>query len=293
MTQNFTVELRGQEEWAWLVAIDLFLGGLGGGLFLLFKIFSLPPFVGLVALALVILGALVLFAELGRPVRAWRAIARPLTSWISRGVIAVSLFIAAGALSVAPSLSIFSFLPWNQATTAGTVLGAVAAVAAFFVALYPGFVLSASPSIPFWNSPLLPVLFLFSSLLGAAGIALLLSPLGIPGGALEPIISLAALLIAANLGLVAVHLTTLSRSAEAARESVRRLNRGTLGWTFKLGVILVGMLLPLSIIAWLPPVVSQVEPSAAIAAGASILIGGLLFRYCILKAGVYVAFPLA
>jgi formate-dependent nitrite reductase membrane component NrfD len=58
-----------------------------------------------------------------------------------------------------------------------------------------------------------------------------------------------------------------------------------LGWTFKLGVILVGMLLPLSIIAWLP--------SAAIVAGGSILVGGLLFRYCILKAGVYVAFPLA
>ena len=208
-------------------------------------------------------------------------------------MIAVSLFIAAGALSVAPSLTVFSFIPWNQGTTAGAILGVVAAVAAFFVALYPGFVLSASPSIPFWNSPLLPVLFLCSSLLGAAGIALLLSPLGVSGAALQPVISLAALLIAVNLGLVVIHLTTLSRSAAAARESVRRITGGTLGWTFKVGVLLIGMLLPLSILAGFPPVVSQVEPSAAIVAGASILVGGLLFRYCILKAGVYVAFPLA
>jgi formate-dependent nitrite reductase membrane component NrfD len=286
MTQSFTVELRGQEEWSWLVAIDLFLGGLGGGLFLLFKIFKLPLIMGIVSLALVVLGALVLFAELGRPARAWRVIARPLTSWISRGVIAVSLFIAAGALSVAPQLNAFAFLPWGQGTMAGTILGSVAAIAAFFVALYPGFVLSASPSIPSWNSPLLPVLFLFSSLLGATGIALLLSsPLGISDGALQPIFYLAALLIAVNLGLVVTHLMTLNRSVEAARESARRLNQGALGWTFKLGVILVGMLLPLSIIAWLP--------SGAIVAGALILIGGLLFRYCILKAGVYVQFPLA
>jgi formate-dependent nitrite reductase membrane component NrfD len=284
MAQSFAVEMRGQEEWSWLVAVDLLLGGVGGGLFLLYEIFDLPLFAGLLSLGLVIAGALVLFAELGRPARAWRALARPRTSWISRGVIAVALFIATGALSIAPELSVFSFLPWGAGTTAGALLGAVAAVAAFFVALYPGFVLSASPSIPSWNGPLLPVLFLFSSLLGAAGMALFLSPLGISGGALQPILSLAALLIAANLGLVATHLMTLQRSVEAARESARRLRRGALGRTFQLGVVLVGMILPLSIIAWFP--------SGAIAAGALILVGGLLFRYCVLKAGVYVQFPL-
>jgi len=33
-------------------------------------------------------------------------------------------------------------------------------------------------------------------------------------------------------------------------------------------------------------------PSAMALAGLFILIGGLLFRYCVLKAGVYVPFPL-
>jgi len=60
MVNSFTVELRGQQEWAWLVAIDLFFGGLGGGLFLLFHNLKLSPAIGLLSLGLVTVGGLVL-----------------------------------------------------------------------------------------------------------------------------------------------------------------------------------------------------------------------------------------
>ncbi|MEK6562380.1 MAG: hypothetical protein AABZ59_04290, partial [Candidatus Binatota bacterium] len=76
MAHEFNTELTAQEEWGWLLALDLFFGGLGGGLFLLFLIFNLPPTIAVLSLGLVVLGGLVLLAELGHPLRAWRALCK-------------------------------------------------------------------------------------------------------------------------------------------------------------------------------------------------------------------------
>jgi len=284
MTSEFTMQLNKQQEWSWLLAIDLFLGGLGGGLFLFYEVFELPVSIGLLSLGLVVVGGLVLLMELGHPWRAWRAICRPFSSWISRGVIFVLLFVISSSLYIAPAFDLFSWLPWAPLSLGGKVLGVIAGVSACLVALYPGFVLSASPSIPSWNSPLLPVLFFSHSVTGASGILLLLSPLGLLNQRLEGISSLAVLLIGANFVLIAFYLMVLKKSGLAAKESVRHLNEGSLSWTFKVGVILVGTVFPLLVVVWMP--------SAVVLAGAFVLIGGLLFRYCVLKSGVYVPFAL-
>jgi formate-dependent nitrite reductase membrane component NrfD len=284
MVHEFNMELTPQEEWSWLLAIDLFLGGLGGGLFLLYQIFSLSASLAVLSLGLVVVGGLVLLAELGHPLRAWRALLKPFSSWISRGVIFVSLFLIFGALYVAPAFDFFSWLPWSGDSAGRSAIGAVAGIAAVLVTLYPGFVLSASPSIPFWNSPLLPVLFFSHSLMGASGIIFLLSPMGFDGAALPAVSSVGGPLILANFVLIGIYLFTLRGSGLAAKEAVRRLSEGPLGWTFRVGVVLVGMIVPLAVVLWLP--------SAAVLAGICILIGALLFRYCVLKAGVYVPFPL-
>ena len=284
MAHEFNMELTPQEEWSWLVAIDLFLGGMGGGLFLFSQIFGLSSLVALLSLALVVLGGLVLLSELGHPLRAWRALAKPFSSWISRGVIFVALFLIFGALYVAPAFEMFSSLPGASDPTTRKAIGAIAGLSAFLVTLYPGFVLAASPSIPFWNSPLLPVLFASHSLLGASGIVFLLSASALNGAALPAIRVVGEVLIVANFVLIAIYLATLKGSGLAAREAVRRLNEGPLGWTFRIGVVLVGMIVPLAVVLWLP--------SAAVFAGICILIGALLFRYCVLKAGVYVPFPI-
>ena len=64
MAHEFNTKLTAQEEWGWLLALDLFLGGLGGGLFLLFLIFNLPVSVAVLSLGFVALGAGVLMIEL-------------------------------------------------------------------------------------------------------------------------------------------------------------------------------------------------------------------------------------
>lgn len=283
MVHEFNTELTAQEEWGWLLALDLFFAGMGAGLFLFFLMFNLPPFVALLSLGFVALGAIVLLVELGHPLRAWRALCKPFSSWISRGVICVTLFIVFGALY---SASGFDSLAWlaPQSEAARRAIGGLAAMAALFVILYPGFVLAASPSIPFWNSPLLPVLFLTHSLMVASGLLFLLDSLGLMTANLQAVVFLAEILIIVNLALGAMYLAISRGSGLANRESVRRLNEGFLGLLFQGGVIFIGMVIPLLMVLWLPSVIAL--------AGLFILIGGLLFRYCVLKAGVYVPFPL-
>ena len=92
--------------------------------------------------------------------------------------------------------------------------------------------------------------------------------------------SLAAVLIVVTCVLLGAYLLAMHRAGGPARESVRLLNAPPLSWTFRLGVIAVGLLLPLLLVLWVP--------SAVVLAGLCMLVGGLLFRYCVLKVGVYV-----
>lgn len=278
MAQGFNMELKRQQEWGWLLTIWLFLGGSGSGLFLLFGIFDLPLFLALISLGSVLLGGAVLLSELGNPLRAWRGFFRVRTSWLSRGVLFVACFLLFGFLAIAPEFAAFAWLPWSGGSVLGRILGWIAGLSALMITLYPGFFLAANRAIPFWNTPILPVIFFTYAVMGASGIVLLASPFLKDG--VGQIVSLTAVPIVVNLVMVSVYLLAMGRSGAAAKESVRLLNRAPLGWTFWIGVMGVGLILPLPVILWFP--------SAVVLAGAGILIGGLLFRYCVLKAGVYV-----
>jgi formate-dependent nitrite reductase membrane component NrfD len=118
----------------------------------------------------------------------------------------------------------------------------------------------------------------------ASGLLFLLASSGLISGNLQAMRFLGEVLIIVNLALGIMYLGVSRSSGLAHRESVRRLNAGLLGLLFQGGAILVGMIIPLLMVLWLPSVLEL--------AGLFILIGGLLFRYCVLKAGVYVPFPL-
>jgi formate-dependent nitrite reductase membrane component NrfD len=276
----FNTELRAQQEWAWLLATWLFLGGTGGGLFVLYAVLGLPPLFGALSLAIVLAGGIVLLLELGSPLRAWRALFRASTSWLSRGVFCVLFFIVSGSLFVAPQFAGGAWLTPIAGGAAAILLGWVAALSALMIMLYPAFFFrSTSRAIPFWNTPLLPVLFVCYAVLGAVGVILLLGAYS--GGLLPQMRLLAALLIAVNAILIVMYLTSVDRSADAVRESVRLLNRAPLCAVAWIGVVAAGLVLPLLAVLFVP--------SADAAAGAGILLGALLVRYCLLKAGVYVA----
>ncbi len=147
-------------------------------------------------------------------------------------------------------------------------------------------------SIPFWNTPLIPLLFLFHSL--TTGTSVLLFLLSVGGSTVvKPFnpITLDLILLFGTLFLLIIHVMVLSRSSSAARESVRLLTKGRLIPLHLGGAVLLGIFVPLAVV--LP---------AALAAGAagyaassttffiamvSRLIGDYCSRLAILRAGVY------
>lgn len=162
--------------WDIRVSLDLFLGGLGVGAFLLGVIlyyvdakiyddFVKKSFVA--APLLVIAGLLLLLTELGRPLNVIKTIyAINPTSFMSIGIFLQSAFVAV-ALFIA-----FKVLTSGVESLCSKIVYA-GAILAGLVGLYHGFLLSGIAKEP-WNNAI-PVIFFVSSILSGASLMLLLN----------------------------------------------------------------------------------------------------------------------
>ena len=279
---EFLIDVKPQKEWGWLVITYLFLGGAGAGLFLA-SLYLGHPWAEALGLLLLIVGTLFLMLDLGRPERFWRAFFRARTSWISRGCYCISALILLGGLNVLMEinerdLGIFT-----------TLFRVGAAVMAVAVMIYTGFVLSPSAAIPFWNSTFFPIIFCAYSLLAGIDFLILASPILPP-----PAIDIAHLekiqfgLALLCLLLVMSHLSVMSGSAVAARQSIQLLTRGKWAMLFLGGVIGIGLVIPL-LLAW--PALWQAGFRTVFAVTAVLallrLFGDYLFRFLVIRAGLY------
>ncbi len=288
-TREFVLGTWRQHEWQWLVMVALFLTGSGSGLFFLALIagFALGMAVGVI---LVMVGCLFLLLDLSRPQTAWRLIARPRTSWMSRGVIGITTFCVLGFLHVAslamqPSGWSSLGAPWVAGPDWMMVLGFLAGVGALFVATYPGFLLGNMRAISFWNSAYIPALFLVSAMLGGFGVLYLL-PLDWQG--------LPWLSFIKNIGLVLVifelilitGLTWITLPG-ATEDSVCLLTRGSLRFQFFVGLLGLGLIVPLVLLGVVSLGVGVV--SFLLIEGVLHLIGVFFLRYIIIGAATHVS----
>lgn len=283
----YMVDFTPQREWVerrgLFLVLAIFFGGVGGGVYLASLYFDFFP--GLLAgFFIVLVGkgtAHLLY--LGRPLRFWRAALKPQSSWLSRGIIAVVFFLLFAALQIAPSFESFSFLPW---TSDNTVIVSLAVLGAVALIGYTGFLLAATNAIPFWNTSLLPVLFILYSLLGGTGLVLFLASL-LGGGAVElhRVEMVVRWLLLTAAFLVGTYLWVLYYSSPAGKQSVVELLKGRSALPFLGGVVLLGMAVPLAVGAF--AFFQEVPYGILTAAAACELIGGFSLRYSILKAGLY------
>ena len=275
---QFLIGYQPQREWAWLIATAFFLGKVGAGLFVVsyFSDFKLGAVAGLLIVGVGKTTAHLLY--LGRPLRFLRAAAGWRTSWISRGIIAMGVYIACGAVYVAPYLHI-SFVPRGVASA----LGVVALVAAAFVMVYDGFVLKASRGVPLWDSYLMPVLVLFYALLGGTTLTLTLQT--ISGNASTGSLDwLQVALLALSLVLIAIVILNAQVRHAAAQFSSALLTRGPLGWLFLAGAVGIGLVGTLVLAGIAVATGSEV----AIAFAAITDLGGHFFIFfALLRAGVH------
>jgi protein NrfD len=307
-TNNFILELRSQRHWDWKVAFYLYGAGTSAGLVFLelvlrrWAIIDEPTALSgmAVGLALALVSLAFLFSHLGPSAR-WRfpyVFRKPRTSWIARGAIIVTVLVLLRILILLPSVPGFTGLPWGEETGAGALLRVAAMLFAAAFMAYSGLVLSSWNSIAFWNTPLLPILYIGHSFL--AGLAALpLVVVAFDGGA--KLVGMASVLEPALLALLAVnglllliYVWGMATATTAARESVRRLLRGQCRLSFWVGVVGVGLVLPFLAVALAMRGDLGADLTGAVwlaAAGGAIQVGGFLLRDSFLRVGVY-GYPL-
>jgi formate-dependent nitrite reductase membrane component NrfD len=275
---EWMVQYTPQTEWierrGILIWLSLYAGILGGGSYLVsLYVHNLwGMFISWLIIAVLKSGFHVAHAE--RPLKLWRMILRPQTSWISRGLIITILLIVFGAIQLA-----FSY--WLPGTAGEMVFKVLTGIM-----LYAGFIMSYVHGIPFWNSALLPVLFIVWGILG--GLALVMAiGLGVAGDDIGAVMAVDLGLLIVAIILIVLYLWTATYAEPTAKQSVRELTRGFSALVLGTGVVLCGIIIPLAISlssylsGTIPP------PSLAIVILACEIIGGLAFTYSVLKVGLY------
>jgi formate-dependent nitrite reductase membrane component NrfD len=277
---DFMVKYTPQREWieghGILVAFAMFFGGISGGLYLASLYFDSMPGT-IVAWALAALAGLVDMAHLSKPMRFWRMMLKPGSSWISRGFILIFLFLGAAAIQIILS-------QWAPGA-AEIFFKVVAGIMAFGVAIYSGFVVGYVGAIKLWNSGLVPILYVVSGLVGGLAVVMLAS-LNKDAASLVNIGNYLLAVLVVYAVFVATYFWSATYGSVTARDSAARVLRGPIAPAFWLGAVLLGIILPLALVA--PFSLAENASAAAFAVAAvCAIIGGVMLRYVILKGGLY------
>jgi formate-dependent nitrite reductase membrane component NrfD len=305
-----------EHHWGWLVAIYLFLGGMGAGAFLIAAIIELT---GLryrqkycptamagagVSGPLILIGTILLVFDLGAGLRQpWRILYmftnyQSVMTW---GIWILTLFLPLaflygimevmhvhpGILSRARKRLRFlpESLPYRRIKLVVCSVGAVLAIG---TAIYTGVLLSVIEAVPLWNTPILPALFLVSAISTGMGLAFDLSAtLAIPEIHRRynnmPLVHM--IFIGLEIALLALLLVTALNQGGEAAESAKLIlvgNRAVVFWVLVVGF---GMVYPFMVHVYAFARHSHGYLSG-ILSGAGIVIAGLFVRYLIVAAAI-------
>jgi polysulfide reductase chain C len=272
----------------WKVIVYLFLAGVGGGASIVGAAFRLIhpeaeiiPMAGVILGApLVLFGSLLLFFDLGRPGVAFRAFSRPHKAWISRGTFVLTTFVILGVIQF--GTWIWPFQGLKDYSSLHHVLNILYGIFGILTVIYTGFLFDTTRSIPFWSTPILPLLFLVSGV--STGIFALMILLLVSQGSniqwIGPLSHLDAFILIFE-GMVLFFYLHGMHEVTAARASVRRLLRGDLSTAFWVAVILVGLVIPFVFEAFLGAGSLSILISSLCG-----LVGGLYVRYVIVSGAV-------
>jgi formate-dependent nitrite reductase membrane component NrfD len=271
---------RPQREWIegrglWIVVAHFF-SGIGAGAWLLSALFDVRVGLWLGLACVGVYSGLAHLAFLGRPERFWRIVKRPHASWISRGIWSIGIFLASGGAYVLLDLP----------STGRALLLLLSLAGALGVLLYEGFVYAASVAIPFWRTPLLPLLYVAYGLRGGAALLLVAGSLGGAAFDLEAMEAIKLWVVASTGVLVALLLVSARSRGGAAERSMRRLVFGPIAPAFYGGTVLLGIVIPIALGAAHAFGAGGLAVLAVI--GVASLLGDFYVKYCVVKAGVYV-----
>ena len=275
------LEYPSQKEWGWPSAIEIFCGGTAGGTYILsllpYLLFSGKVFLtGVYAsLVLVLISVFVLVAEsnsLWRLPRVFLNIKSPLTL----GAIGLSVLIIL-------SITTIGILYTGLTSKALLLVGWLGVAVSLLAILYPGALMGLMKAIPFWSGPGASFLLISAALVSGCAVVTL------SGGLRHLNFNLSRM----TLGLLVIHGLSLliyiligGQGSKAAQISVERLIKGRLFFTFMIGVVGAGWVVPSAL--YIIDFISPSAPMLPVASGL-ILIGGLLMRYSLIASGVKIS----
>ncbi|MHB8203110.1 MAG: NrfD/PsrC family molybdoenzyme membrane anchor subunit [Desulfomonilaceae bacterium] len=286
-----------ESAWGWLIITYLFLAGAGSGAFIAAVACDLlaPDWSkalaragSLVAGPLVVIGTLCLVFDLEAGFwQPWRQIymVNNLRSMISWGFIILSIFIPI-ALVYAAALNEITFVG-KLAQKYITIIEIIGSIFAVATATYTGVLIAVVNGVPFWNTPLMPVLFLASAISTGLAAAMIVAAI-IDVNTIKTLSNFALghviFLSVEALVLMLFVFMSLTRSTEAAA-SASMLISGMLSPYFWGLVVILGLVVPfiLSVFEFLE--YGQMPKSLVVAADILVLIGGMSIRALIVFSG--------
>lgn len=287
LIQDLRSELRPQREWAenrgLFLVVGHFLVGVAGGSWLCSLLFEVRNGLA-VAFCLGILGGLSHLAFLGRPERFWKMALHIRTSWISRGFWGLSLFLIGGILYLPPKF--LPVAPWGSSSVPADVGYVLSLIGMIGIIGYMGFVYSSSRAIPFWTSPIHPLLYVAYALRG--GMAALLIVVMFEGQSPESAHTAIKVWLAITSAVIVLYLLEIYGAASsnnlAARQSARELLFGRVAIYFYLGTLLIGILVPAMLVSGFALPLSM---GTLAAIGFASVVGDFFMKYTTIKAGIY------
>lgn len=301
--------------WGLTIALALFFGGMGGGSFIVAAVTSFisgeefrdilkfGAYIGVVATALC---GTFLSLHAGHPERLLLMYNNPM-SMITFGTVVITSILPIGLIyaTFLPPDSLpwlKSFLPWSIYVRPRKFFELVLFILGSGLAGYTGMVLGVAWARPFWETPLITVLFYASGVstaLMAIGLCIaILRLVQVTEESRKLFVEMMHRLDVADGYLLAIEAGTaflylyimMNSPSEMARASAKALAFGELAPLFWGAFVLVGVIVPmvlLVLLAWRGRTAAFIKLYAPLMIVASIcvLVGGVFMRYCFLVAG--------
>lgn len=281
--------------WGSVIAVYLFLGGVGGGAYVAAAIAeikggkyeAIARTGSYISPIVLIVGSGLLLFDLANPLK---GILIPVTflnpkSWMAWGAWLLLILIILGVIYANA---------WRTGKSKGYRLGLaiIGLPIGIAVGAYTGFLLRVLQFVPLWHTTLLPLLFTISAMstgIAATGFLTLVSQIAEKSkGKAEAIhkFSIADdILIILEIVVIAAFILTMKAGPEAARTSISLITSSRYALPFWGGVIIIGLILPLLLSSSLTMAKKYSEKVVYVEFG-GVLIGGLILRLLIIAAAV-------
>ncbi|MFH1153979.1 MAG: DMSO reductase [Pseudomonadota bacterium] len=272
---EWMIKATPQQEWIdekgvflWLA---FFFSEIGAGLYFLSLFYSYRTGLVLGWLITLGIGGGVHMLYLGNPKRFWRIFMKPASSELSRGVWIITIFALMGFIQVVSG----SF---------NSVLNVIMGILCILIVMHGFATMNVMRALPAWSSTLVLPLSIVSGVWVGSQILQFMLCISNPAVAAGFEVW-AELLLLVYIGLLALYLWGTFHSSDIARVSINQLFKGDMSRLFYIGVVGVGLVLPLllTLIMW----GGSVNAFLVLIRLLLVFVGDLIMRYVLMKSAVY------